>query len=1180
MCHRNVLLSWRWFIVHVVGLYITSSSAGVFLGVEPAATEAAKAPQIHAALAAFNRGCALLEKYEYSAASKEFENVLTMFPDWTAAKFNLALAYLNMMESSGGKEIIQKAEELFRQILSENPKLTHAWYCLGIFYEHIGEKEKALEAFKKVYDLDPRDPHTCFKLAEAYLAVGDNQQAVTLLERAVALDPGFVSAVYRLAIQYQRMGQREKAMRLFERFRRLNEVELAGGSFTVRKIYGSAGKYYSALGPDMLPIAREQQLVRKVTIPILDPEPRELGTATVMWQYGQVSIQIPGVAVGDLNADGILDVVITGQGQDHSAQIWFGDGKGGFSAGPVIATSAVCCTLGDVDNDGDLDLWVGGAGFGRLFENDGQGRFKVSQAKESSQTGDFIIVHARVLDIDSDGDLDLFASQYDNNGRPEIPILLINNRDGTFADGTKLWGLDRPEFSAISVIWSDLDNDRDLDVIFGRGEGSPLIWVNDRAGAFRIRNGESCGLVVPGVAGMTAGDVNCDGRPDVVILSGGKLRLFINHGDLKFEEDRQFAKQFGRLGGTTAQLADFDNDGDADLFIADAHRGNGKRGPVLLVNLWPRREFADAGEIDGGFLFSAMQYQGPSAGVLADIDGDGKLDVLLAPIGETPRYFLNRGPTGHWVELDLAGTRYRDQKSRSNESALGARAEVRTGGIFQQWDVGQVAGSTSFAPLRLHFGLGDRDEVEWLRIIWPDSVVQAEVSLKANQVLKIGEIPRKTSSCPHLFVWNGTTFEFISDFGGKGGLGYLVRPGVYAQPHPREWIPLPQAQQKEGKIICKILEPLEEVVYFDQAELVAIDHPAGMLILPHEMMPVGVAEIPDEILCFDTILHPLAGKDVAGRDILTEIRNIDRKCVGPHEYDHRFPGYAQEFLIDLEFSEALDSLLEQGQRVFFVAYGWVEYSYSQTNFAAAQAGLVLKAPTFEVFRGGKWVEVASNVGYPAGVNHWMTFDLTNVLKPGDRKIRVITNMEIYWDTVFLAATSKQQTLTGHRFSVAKARLDYRGFPKEYSPDGFGPRLLDYSSIDYTLPWKQLPGFYTRFGDVLQLVTECDNAFVIMGPGEELTLEFEVESLPPLRPGYERSWLLKTFSFCKDMDLYTAASAHVEPLPFHGMMQYPYGPEERFPETMRTRQAREIYNTRSVGVQTLPQRVVGRAEATQ
>lgn len=1173
MCHRNILLLWQWLVVSLGNLCVLAALAGILPGNEPEPAQSAKTSELQAALAAFNRGCALLEKYEYSAASKEFENVLTLFPDWTAAKFNLALAYLNMMETAGGKEIIQKAEELFRQVLNENPKLIHAWYSLGIFYEHVGQREKALEAFQKVHELDPKDPHACFKLAEAYLSVGRSQEAVGLLEQAVSLEPGFVSAVYRLAIQYQRMGQKEKAMQLFERFRKLNEAELAGGSFTVRKIYGSAGKYYWALGPDMLPIPSPGQPVGEV-VPVWDPEPRELGTATSVWQQGRVSIQIPGVAIGDLNGDGSLDVVLTGQGPEHVSQVWFGDGRGGFSAGPVIASGAACCTLGDVDNDGDLDIWIGGAGFARLVENDGHGRFQVSQAKEASQTGEFVIVHTRLLDIDSDGDLDLYGSRYDFQGRLVVPILLINNRDGTFSDGTKTWGLDHPQFSAITVIWSDLDNDRDLDVIFGRAQGSPLVWINDRAGAFRIRPGESCGLSVPGVAGMTTGDVNCDGQPDLVILSGGKLRLFVNRGGLQFEEDSLFAKRFGGLGGTTAQLADLDNDGDADLFIADAYRGGGKRGPVLLVNLWPRTEFMHAAQIDAGFLFAGVEYQAHSAGVLADLDGDGKLDVLLAPMGEVPKYFLNRGPAGHWVQLDLVGSRYRDQKSRSNESALGARVEVRTGGVFQQWEVGQVAGSTSFAPLRLHFGLRDRDEVEWLRIIWPDSVLQAEVSLKANQVLKIGEVPRKTSSCPHLFVWNGKTFEFVSDFGGKGGLGYLVRPGVYARPHAREWIPLPQAKEKDGRVICKILEPLEEVVYFDRAELVVIDHPPGRLILPHEMMPVAIEELPDEILCFDTILHPMAAHDALGQNILDEIKTVDRNCVGPSEQDDRFPGYAKEFAIELEFPPALDDVLKLGRRVFFVAYGWVEYSYSQTNFAAAQAGLTLNAPTFEVFRDGAWVQVAGNVGYPAGVNHWMTFELTNIVKPGERKIRVRTNMDLYWDAVFLAVASPQPSMVEYKLPPVMALLEYRGFPREYSPDGCGPMLLDYSSIDYTLPWKQLPGLYTRFGDVLELVTECDNAFVIMGPGEELTLEFDVAHLPRLKPGYRRSWFLKTFSYCKDMDLHTAGSEQVEPLPFHGMKEYPYEAAACFPETAKTRRAREIYNIRRVGGPGGAQLIVG------
>ena len=132
-----------------------------------------------------------------------------------------------------------------------------------------------------------------------------------------------------------------------------------------------------------------------------------------------------------------------------------------------------------------------------------------------------------------------------------------------------------------------------------------------------------------------------------------------------------------------------------------------------------------------------------------------------------------------------------------------------------------------------------------------------------------------------------------------------------------------------------------------------------------------------------------------------------------------------------------------------------------------------------------------------------------------------------------------------------------------APDGQHPNLYDYGNIDTTLPWKLMPGNYTRFGDVLELLEQPDDCYVIMGRGEEVTLRFPVEAFGEVADGYQRSFILKTDSFCKDMDLYTAFPDSVEPLPFHSMTSYPYGPDEHYPDNDKTRDYQRRYNTRIV-----------------
>jgi hypothetical protein len=241
----------------------------------------------------------------------------------------------------------------------------------------------------------------------------------------------------------------------------------------------------------------------------------------------------------------------------------------------------------------------------------------------------------------------------------------------------------------------------------------------------------------------------------------------------------------------------------------------------------------------------------------------------------------------------------------------------------------------------------------------------------------------------------------------------------------------------------------------------------------------------------------------------------------------------------------------------------VKYGYSSANFAAYQAGLRLKAPSVHVLRAGRWVELFREVGYPAGLRHMMTLDVTGRLLPGDRKIRLSSNMELYWDRVFLGVHLADAPLGLTEVPAASADLHAFGYPREYSPDGREPNLYDYGNADPGSRWKLMPGAYTRFGEVGELLRETDDCYVIMGRGEELSLRFPADALGPVPEGFCRSFILKTDSFCKDMDLYTAYPDTVEPLPFHGMSGYPYGPDEHYPDNERTREYRRKFNTREV-----------------
>jgi tetratricopeptide (TPR) repeat protein len=1125
------------------------------------------------ALAEFNRGAALLEQYRYSEAARAFEAALDTAPDWTAARFNIGLAYLNMQVEPGAKNYLQSAREAFETVLQRDSKHLYARFCLGLYHEHLADNEKALECFQAVYEADREDPYVLYKYAEALINLGRMEDGTEMLEKTIALDPGFISAVYRLASQYQRQKKPDKAKELFVRFKDLKETELTGGSFTVLKAYGTVGKYYTALGPDNLPLP--QVSPSQQTRVLFSPEIKSLSAETSAWKSSVGTAALPGIAAGDVDGDGDIDLCITAFGDDGSVRLWRNDGAGRFSHYSTPAQRGICPCFGDVDNDGDLDLWLGCAGADLYLENDGKGNFTKSETS-SIVGGDLFTSCSRLLDIDSDGDLDFLAFRSARGAMPATNSiesttgsLYNNNRDGSFTDIADKLGLTFEKTPVSCVVYDDFDNDRDLDlVVFSTGSNKAISWVNDRVWKYRIFDAEATGLFVEGVLSATSGDPDKDGDRDLLIFTDKGIYLFMNQGNFRFVCNESFTNHCGRLGGTGGQFADMDNDGDLDILIADAFRGNGSRGPALLINDWPRDRFINAADVDPGNLLSAITFKGNAGCVAADFTGNGKCDILLAPIGEKPFLAENVTQGNHWIEIDLLGTREQDKKCRSNNSAIGARVEVKTGTIFQQFVVGVPSGQAAMPPYRIHAGLGEYTKVDWLRITWPDAVLQAELELPADQVITITELQRKVSSCPHLFAWDGSHFEFVSDFGGMGGIGYLITPNSYAKPDPTEYLPVPNLQPRNGEYILQVVEPIEEVVYFDEAKLIAVDHPIETEVYPHEMMAVGAPPPPFEIFCIKDLIEPVQAFDHRGIDVTEKIRTIDRRYAGATNSDPRFTGFAEDHFVELDFGSHLQTVSPQSRLVLFLQ-GSVEYAYSSTNFAASQAGMRLKAPSIYAFRNSRWVELFHEVGYPAGIRHTMTLDVTGKVLPGDRRIRISSNMELYWDRIFIAPVFTKQHLAVQEVSVTSADLHFLGYPRQYSPDGQQPNLYDYGSVDRAVAWKIMEGDYTRYGEVAELLRQADDCYVIMGRGEELTLRFSAEAFGPTPTGYRRSFILKTDSFCKDMDLYSAEPDTVEPLPFHSMSSYPYREDEKYPDDQKWRQYRRQFNTRRVGRSALP-----------
>ena len=208
------------------------------------------------------------------------------------------------------------------------------------------------------------------------------------------------------------------------------------------------------------------------------------------------------------------------------------------------------------------------------------------------------------------------------------------------------------------------------------------------------------------------------------------------------------------------------------------------------------------------------------------------------------------------------------------------------------------------------------------------------------------------------------------------------------------------------------------------------------------------------------------------------------------------------------------------------------------------AGIVAVVPYLEALdSSGRWVQVSNDIGFPAGLARTMVADLSGRLPRGTRRIRISTNLRIYWDQIQIDATPEGTDTRLREVPLAEAQLGFRGYPREVRGNPAADIRYVYEEVSQTGPYAQHLGYTTRYGDVHSLLRQVDDQFVVFGTGEEIALEFDPSGLPPLPAGWTRDYFFFLDGFSKDMDFYAAHGDTVDPLPFHGMGEYPY-PESR------------------------------------
>jgi tetratricopeptide (TPR) repeat protein len=781
-----------------------------------------------------------------------------------------------------------------------------------------------------------------------------------------------------------------------------------------------------------------------------------------------------------------------------------------FPGGPAAVPPSPESVLPiDFNYDFRTDLVLAGAGGMRFLRQDDQAKFTdvTAQTKlpKAILTGSY--TGAWAVDIEADGDLDIVLGSASG-----LPVVLRNNGDGTFQSIHPFAGV-----SGIrQFVWADLNGDGNPDASLIDGAGRLHVFRNERSGNFSER---PLPANLGTIKAIATADANHDGILDLLAVQSAGSILSISDAD-----DSWSTNEIARVpnpghflaGEVRLRVADLDNNGAFDLLLAPV--GPVQNGSATGALVWLADE-------KGGFTL----MQGPRGPArvfnAADINGNGRLDLLgLSPNGQ-PVEAINRGTKNYNWQVIRPRAHQATGDQRINSFGIGGEIEIRSGLLVQKQPI---------TGPQLHFGLGEEPGADVARILWPNGTLRAEFALKADQEVVTEQ--RLKGSCPFLFAYNGKQMAFVKDAVPWGSaIGLRINSlGTASIAATEEWYKIGRDQlaARDGFYDLSITGELWETYYYDSLALMAVDHPVGTEIFTDERFSV-----PPVKLAVTTVAPPHAiahAVDDLGNDVTAILHDLDGKYLDTFGRS-QYQGVTRDHYVEIDLG---DDAPANGP-LWLIARGWVHPSDSSINVAIAQGHHEQPHPlSLEVPDGhGSWVVAKPNLGFPAGRNKICLIDLTGVFRPGtSRKLRLRTNLEIYWDQIEWAQGLVGSPLKITRLAPATANLHYRGFSAIHQANPSSPEIPDYNQLAGTAQrWRDLSGYYTRYGDVRELLAGIDDRYVIMNAGDELSLRFPAPPPPP--QGWVRDYVIAGDGWIKDGDYNSTYSQTVQPLPYHARTVY-------------------------------------------
>jgi len=1131
-------------------------------------------------VSAFYTGVTAIHAGDNERALASFERTTQLAPEEPAGWANLALTHVRVGSTADALPAIAEA----RRLAPEDDSVA---YLAAMVAGRAGEADEALDLLRRAVELNAENVRARYALVEELGRTGEataRPEAIGYLRDIVRLRPDNVLAAVELArfaledgdlalvgqavdglaltsaawpedareqlesvraalsateASGDAAGGAEASRTLSTRLLQLNNLLLDSAiyqrSFAELKSPQAAiaeplEAFVELPAPDRLPAEPDVALRFDAgSIPGMPDAGRLQWVRTLRMQRDGWPVIVGGV---DDSVSAAPLTIVTGD--DGSTRAMVDDGATALPGVPPGGPSERGVLALDVDNDGIAELVLAGAGGASLLARSDSGAWRDASAdagwSDDVRSGEYS--GAWAIDMELDGDLDVLLGVASGP-----PVLLRNPGQGEWRAESVLPDLD----GLRDAVWADLDGDVDPDLSVLDSSGNLTIFDNERSDRYvAMDRAEGVGR---GVA-LAVADSDHDGRLDLTVLEADGRVLRVAHpadvpdsraesggAEAVWRVEEIAALEPGELGfGPAPRLlwADLDNNGAADLVVGDG---------LASSTVWlAGRE---------GALTRMSEPIGLAAASATDLDSDGRIDIVGLAGDGTPGAAANRGgERGYrWLAVQPIAQRQGDQ--RNNAFGVGGEMEARSGLLVQKRPMD--------GPV-IHFGLGENQRADYVRIRWPNGSTQGEFELATDAVVQAEQ--RLKGSCPWLFAWNGEEMAFVTDVLWRSPLGLRINAQVTAgvmQTRDRVVVRGEQLAPREGSLDLRITAELWETHFFDEVSLTVIDHPAGTNVFIDERFSVPPPPL-EPVVTGPTVPIERATDD-GGRDVTADVRQRDGVYIGPDERG-AYQGVAADHGVVLELPSELPGIenAPPGSRRFLVASGWIYPTDSSINIALSQTDLPppssLRLEVEDADSPSGWRVAREGLGFPAGKHKTVLLDLTDLWLPARQgqqaapRLRLASNMEIYWDALAVALERPDVEIVTTTLRPDAADLLARGFSytSHMPPPGATPAPHDVPEVPYydrlasnVALWPDLRGFYTRFGDVRPLLERTDDRYAILNAGDELRLAFPA----PEPPGQDlvRSYIFESDGWVKDGDFNTAYSATVHPLPSHDRPEY-------------------------------------------